>query len=100
VITAVQPESDPASNDNSARMFLFDNELRAAGLQFAFAVGSSFDGMHSEQSRAAFGLDDTDARRLGERFGQVPVFGWRGPVWSVQACVTNDRRDRPWQWVP
>ena len=100
VVTAVQPESDPASNDNPARMLLLNNELRVAGLQFASAVGSSFDGTHSEQSRAVFGLDDTDARRLGERFGQVAVFGWRGPVWSLQACVTNDRRDHPWQWVP
>lgn len=100
VITAVQPESDPASTDKLARMFLLDKELRAAGLQFASAIGSSMYGTHSEQSRAVFGLDDTDARRLGERFGQVAVFGWRGPVCSLQVCVANDRRDRPWQWVP
>jgi hypothetical protein len=99
VITAVQPDSDPASADNSARMILLDNELRLARLHFSPAVGSSFDGTHSEVSRAVFGLDDTAARRLGERFGQVAVFGWRGPVWSLQACVTNDRRDRPWHWV-
>ena len=99
VITAVQPESDPTSADNSARMILLDSELRAARLHYAVAVGSSFDGKHSEVSRAVFGLDDTAARRLGARFGQVAVFGWRGPMWSLQACVTDDRRDRPWHWV-
>jgi hypothetical protein len=99
VITAVQPDSDPASADNSARMMLLDNELSAAKLHYAVALGSSFDGEHREVSRAVFGLDDTAARQLGERFGQVAVFCWRGAVWSLQACVSDDRRDRPWHWL-
>lgn len=99
VITAVQPDSDPESADNAARMVVLDDELRAQRLMFAGAVGSSFDGVHSEASRAVFGLDDAAARRLGARFGQVAVFGWCGPTWSLMACASTRRTDRPWVWI-
>lgn len=99
VITAVQPDSDPESADNAARMILLENELRAGQLPFAKAVGSSFDGKHSEQSRAVFGLDDAAARQLGVRFGQVAVFGWRGPLWSLMGCASTRRTDRSYRWI-
>jgi hypothetical protein len=95
VITAFQPDPDV---HGLARMVILDNELRAAGLTIATAVGSSFDGEHCEPSRAVFGLDDAAARRWGRRFGQVAVFAWSGPNWTLLACATDCREDRPWTW--
>jgi hypothetical protein len=46
-----------------------------------------------------FGVDDTAARQLGQRFGQVAVFAWHGPRWSVLACVGDRRTDSGWRWT-
>ncbi|CAM3018346.1 DUF3293 domain-containing protein [Prescottella defluvii] len=98
VITAVQPDADPDSDDSLARMALLDRSVREAGLRSIRAVGSSFDGAHSEDSRAVIGLDDAQARELGARFGQVAVFAWNGPRWSLLACATERETHRPWRW--
>lgn len=100
VVTAVQPGSEPGSDDNAARMAVLDQELRDAGLRFIRVVGSSLDDAHSEDSRAVFGLDDAQARALGLRFGQVAVFAWSGPRWSLLACAADRRVDRGWRWEP
>lgn len=100
VVTAIQPDSEPGSNDSAARMAVLDQELRDAGIRSIRAIGSSFDGLHSEDSRAVFGLDDAQARALGVRFGQVAVFGWSGPRFSLLACATGRRVDRGWRWEP
>lgn len=98
VITAIQPDTDPASADNVARMNVLDRELLAAGITSIRAVGRSFDGIHREDSRAVFGLDDDRARVLGLRFGQVAVFAWRGPRWSLLACAIDRQEHRGWRW--
>jgi len=98
VVTAIQPDSDPSGADSAARMEVLDRELAERGLRSMLAVGSSFDGDHSEDSRAVFGLDDAGARALGLRFGQVAVFSWSGPRWSLLACATERRTDRAWRW--
>ncbi len=100
VVTAVQPESEPGSEDNIARMGVLDRELKAAGLRVTHAVGVSFDGQHSEESRAVFGLDDAGAREIGCRFGQVAFFSWRGPRWSLLASVGDREVHRGWRWEP
>lgn len=69
VVTAVQPESDPASNDNSVRMLLLDNELRAAGLQFASAVGRA--STERTANRAAPSSGSTTLTRGGSANGSV-----------------------------
>jgi hypothetical protein len=99
VISATQPGSDPEHRHNSIRLALLDSELRDSGLVTMKAVGSSFDGKHQEDSLAVFGLDDSRARRLGRRFGQVAVFSWAGPTWSLLACASPRRTDRPWRWT-
>lgn len=93
VVTAVQPNSLPTSDENLARIAVLDNELEAAGIRAIRAVGISFDGSHREESRAVFGLDDAEARCLGRRFGQVAVFAWTGPRWSLLAWVGDRRTD-------
>lgn len=98
VVTAVQPDSEPDSADNGLRMQILDRELAAAGIPVIAAVGTGFDGEHAEQSRAVFGLDDGAACHLGRRFGQVAVFGWSGPHWSLLACVGERRTHRLWRW--
>ncbi|AFR49081.1 DUF3293 domain-containing protein [Gordonia sp. KTR9] len=100
VVTAVLPDTDPLSADNAARIKVLDDELDSAGLAYAQAVGASFDGSYSEDSRAVFGLTDEEARSLGARFGQVAVFGLRGARWSLIACGSNRRNDRGWRWEP
>jgi len=100
VITAIQPDSEPGSDENTARMAVLDRELHDTGIRSIRAVGSSFDGTHSEDSRAVFGLDDAQARALGLRFGQVAVFAWSGPRWSLLACATDRHVHRAWQWNP
>lgn len=98
VITAIQPDSDPTSAENAARMNVLDHELQAAGITAIRAVGVSFDRNHREDSRAVFGLDDDQALALGLRFGQVAVFAWRGPRWSLLACATDRQEHRGWRW--
>lgn len=98
VITAIQPDTDPTVAENAARMNVLDRELQTAGITSIRAIGSSFDGIHREESRAVFGLDDDQARELGLRFGQVAVFAWRGPRWSLLACATDRQEHRSWRW--
>ncbi|MEB3032076.1 DUF3293 domain-containing protein [[Mycobacterium] nativiensis] len=98
VITAIQPDTDPASADNAARMTVLDHELQAADIASLRASGVSFDGKHREESRAVFGLDDERARALGLRLGQVAIFSWRGRRWSLLACATDRQDHRGWRW--
>jgi hypothetical protein len=100
VIAVVQPDSDPDDDGDKARIDVLDRDLLAAGISFIPAVGSSFDGSHSEESRAIFGLDDDQARPLGQRFGQVAVFAWRGRWWSLLACASDRRTHSSWRWEP
>lgn len=98
VITAVHPQSEPDSDENLARTDVLDHELRACGIASIRAVGNSFDHMHREESRAVVGLDDIRARSLGRRFGQVAIFSWAGPRWSLLASVGDRETHRCWRW--
>ncbi|WP_430336273.1 DUF3293 domain-containing protein [Rhodococcus sp. ACT016] len=97
VVTAIQPDPEPA-NVSRARMQILDRYLYAGGIRSMPAVGSSFTGDHSEDSRAVFGLTDHQARDLGARFGQVAVFAWNGPHWSLLACAGDRHSHRGWRW--
>jgi len=99
VVTAIQPDGDPDSGDSAARLKVLDRELRAAGIRSIRAVGSSLDGGHAEESRAIFGQTDRQARELGRRFGQVAVFAWSGPKWSLLACAADRQTHRGWKWI-
>lgn len=99
VINAIQPDTDPGSADNLARMAVLDHELKTLGLSAIPAIGASLDGSYQEQSRVVFGLTDTEARALGLRFGQVAVFAWAGPRWSLLACATERQQHRAWIWA-
>ncbi len=99
VISATQPGSDPAGAENARRLAVLNREIEKMGLQSMRAVGSSFSGDYAEESRAVFGLDDAGARELGVRFGQVAIFSWSGPVWSLLACTNERASHRPWQWI-
>lgn len=35
------------------------------------------------------GLSNEEARQFGLRFGQVAVFAWQGPRWSLLASATD-----------
>ena len=98
VISATQPGSEPNSKESAARLAVLDVELRNAGIGSIRAIGSSFDGQHQEDGRALFGLSDSEACELGRRFGQVAVFAWHGPLWSLLACASNRRTDSYWLW--
>jgi hypothetical protein len=98
VITAIQPGSFPESDENPARMDVLSHELEREGIEFIRAVGSSLDGSYREESRAIFGLDDVQAQQLGRRFGQVAIFAWRGPTWSLLACASDRQTHRTWRW--
>ncbi|NMM89369.1 hypothetical protein B2J88_34365 [Rhodococcus sp. SRB_17] len=100
VVTAIQPDAEPSNDESVRRMRVLDRELQSAGIRSIRAVGSSFDGKHSEDSRAVFGLDDGQARALGLRFGQVAVFAWCGPQWSLLACASERATHRAWTWHP
>lgn len=97
VVTAIQPDPEPA-RVSCARMQVLDRYLHIAGIRSIPAVGSSFTGDHSEDSRAVFGLTDDQARDLGAVFGQVAVFAWNGPSWSLLACATERQSRRGWRW--
>lgn len=99
VVAAVQPDGDPGSVDSAARLAVLDRELHALGVQSIRAVGSSLDGGHAEESRAIFGVSDQGARELGLRFGQVAVFAWRDPRWSLLSCATDRQTHRGWKWI-
>lgn len=99
VVAAVQPDGDPDSVDSAARLAVLDRELHASGVRSFRAVGSSLDGGHAEESQAIFGLSDQRARELGLRFGQVAVFAWSGPRWSLLSCATDRQTHRGWTWI-
>lgn len=98
IVAAIQPTDDIEDTDADARLHVLDEELQSAGLSSIRAVGTSFDGTHSEESRAIFGLDDSRARALGCRYGQVAIFAWNGPRWSLLACAADRAVHRAWQW--
>lgn len=99
VVTAIQPDGDPRGADSAVRLAVLDRELHAMEVRSVRAVGSSFDGDHAEESRAVFGLSDNQARELGLRYGQVAVFAWSGPRWSLLSCATDRQTHRGWEWV-
>jgi hypothetical protein len=99
IISATQPGETPGTKDSERRITVLQQELRTAGLMSIRAVGSSIHGGYSEESRAIRGLDDDRARELGCRFGQVAIFSWHGPHWSLLACATNRETLRAWQWT-
>nr|WP_024440934.1 DUF3293 domain-containing protein [Mycobacterium sp. UM_WGJ] len=94
----MQPNTDPISAESVARMTALDREQQAAGVASIRAIGGSFDGIHRQESRAVFGLDDDQARAVGLRFGQVAIFAWQGPRWSLLACATDRQEHRGWRW--
>jgi len=99
VITAIQPGEEPSEAAAARRLAILEAELRAAGHAPFPATGSAFDGSHAEPGFAVAGWTDDDARRWGVRFGQVAVFGLRAGTWSLIACATDRRSDRPWRRV-
>ena len=99
VVAAVQPGADPASDESAARTAVLTQFLATEEILFIRAVGSSFDGSHREESLAAFGLGDDEAREIGRKFGQVAVFSWRGPQWSLLASAGTRQSHRPWRWT-
>ncbi|WP_197379987.1 DUF3293 domain-containing protein [Mycolicibacterium mengxianglii] len=99
VVSAVQPNGDPGSSDSAARLELLDHQLFTQNVRAIRAVGSSLGGDHAEECRAVFGLSDQQARELGLRFGQVAVFAWNGPRWSLLSCATDRQTHRGWKWM-
>lgn len=89
IISSTQPGETPGSKKSGRRLTVLRQELLAADLTSIQAVGSSIHGGYSEEGRAIFGLDDDRARALGCRFGQVAIFSWHGPHWSLLACVST-----------
>lgn len=98
VITAIQPDADPQSHESEARLKILTNYLLDEEIEAIRAVGSSFDGVHREESRAVLGINDDRAREIGRTFGQVAVFAWRGRSWSLLACATNRQSHMAWRW--
>lgn len=99
VISATQPSSEPEPRECAARLAILVKELEADRIKSIRAIGSSFTGDHHEESRAVFGLNNESARELGIRFGQVAIFSWDGPRWSLLACADPKQVHRPWQWT-
>lgn len=99
VVTAIQPGADPDSVESRTRMRILEHELDVGGIRSIRAVGSALDGSHGERSLAVFGVTVEEALALGRRFGQVAIFDWEGPGWSLLACVGDRRTDRGWRWV-
>lgn len=100
VVAAVQPGADPASDESAARTAVLTQFLSAEGTTFIRAVGASFDGSHREESLAIFGLNDDEASELGRKYGQVAIFAWRGPQWSLLASAGTRQTHRGWRWTP
>lgn len=96
VLTACDPASSGRRSDDERRMGLLRAEL--AGREWHSAEGGDANGQHDpEPSVAVAGLTDEQARALGRRFGQVAIFSWAGPRWSVLACATTRRSDLGWE---
>jgi len=99
VVTACDPASSGGRGEDALRMVLLRAEL--ADLTCYPAEGGDLDAGHDpEPSIAVQGLSDLQARELGRQFGQVAVFAWSGPRWSVLACATPRRSDFGWELRP
>ena len=66
VIAAVQPDSEPDSQENLARLEVLDRELQAAAIASIRATGTSIEGNHREEGRAVFGYNPVpDGKGVG-----------------------------------
>lgn len=84
VITACNPYSqvlDPA--DNAVRIARLAEELAAAGLAHAEAVGRAPDHSWSEPSFAVLDADEATVLDLADRHAQHAVFVWTPSEWGV-----------------
>ena len=95
MITACDPASGGDRRDDERKLALLRRVLR--GHVCFQAEGSVPGGKHTESSLAVSGLSEREAQKLGARFGQVAVFSWRGPQWSVLACTAGRRSDLGWE---
>ena len=100
VITAIQPGADPRSDESAVRLQVLRRYLASAKKVSIRAVGSNVEGTYSEEGCAVFGLTDNRARKIGRKFGQVAIFAWRGPNWSLIACAADQQTNMTWQWEP
>ncbi|MFE5258520.1 DUF3293 domain-containing protein [Streptomyces coelicoflavus] len=88
IITAFNPRG--SSTPVRANLRAQDELLRTLvlrGLQWWPAVGGDPVGTHAEISAAVIGMDDSQARELGRRFGQDAVFAWSPISWRLLGCV-------------
>jgi hypothetical protein len=95
VITAWNPgDVRPTREENEKANSELRARLRAMGLQPVRALGADPDSDHAEESWAAVGLSDEQARALGVEFGQVAVFRLAAGVQTVLACFEDGERSR------
>lgn len=88
IVTAFNPAGRTAAADANLRaQHALHDHIRVAVRQWWPAVGGDRAGTHDELSAAVVGLDDTQARSLGRRFGQDAVFAWSPASWRLLACT-------------
>ena len=88
VITAWNPgDLRPSDQENLAANDALKERLVALGLHPIRAIGSDPDSSHFEESWAASGLTDAEARTIGADFGQAAVFRLDARSQTVLGCA-------------
>ncbi|MFE9813347.1 DUF3293 domain-containing protein [Streptomyces sp. NPDC005548] len=88
IVTAFNPHgrhTAPRANLRAQHELLHDIGLH--GLQWWPAVGGDPVGTHAEISAAVVGMDDAQARALGQQFDQDAVFAWSPAAWRLLSCA-------------
>jgi hypothetical protein len=88
IVTAFNPRGRHATTQANLRAqheLLHSIGLR--GLQWWPATGGDPAGTHAEISAAVVGMDDAQARALGQMFGQDAVFAWSPASWRLLSCA-------------
>lgn len=99
IVTAFNPAGCEATAEANLRAQReLQHHVRVTGRQWWPAVGGDRAGTHREISAAIAGLDDTQARALGRRFGQDAVFAWSPASWRLLACAPTARDATTADW--
>jgi Protein of unknown function (DUF3293) len=96
IVTAYNPDGRelPAA-ENEGRDRELAESLRAHPT--VRTVGSAPDGTMAEPGFAVHGLDDTAARALGRRFGQLAIYRWSFDALAIVDVATGDERTLGWR---
>lgn len=97
IITAENPDGIDASDEsNTAASRALERDLEGHGWSVQHARGGDVSWTHTERSFAVTGPTEEQAIALGQKYGQLAIFGWDHAWWTLISCVDDRREQMLW----